>query len=93
MADPKAGMNPGEVTLGNVRKPKPEWNPSSVTLEDVQGMNPREFRTWNFLELRVIHKANVETKEAVKGISDKVWAALIGIVFLLITVLGEAIFK
>lgn len=86
MADPKAGMNPGEGTL---EKPKPEWNPDSVTLEDVQGMNPREFRTWNFLELKAIHKTNVETKKAVEKQDVRMWAALIGIVMMLLLVIGE----
>lgn len=92
MADPKAGMNPGEGTPGNVQKPKPEWNPNSVTLEDVQGMGPREFRTWNFLELRAIHKANVETKKAVNKQDARMWAALIGIVMTLLLVIGGAVF-
>ena len=92
MADPKAGMNPGEGTLENVRKPKPKLNPNSVTLEDVQGMGPREFRTWNFLELRAIHKTNVETKKAVNKQDARMWAALIGIVMTLLLVIGGAVF-
>ncbi|GAI44256.1 unnamed protein product, partial [marine sediment metagenome] len=47
---------------------KPKYNPDSVTLDAVQKMGPREFRQWNFLELKAIHKSNVETKEAIKGL-------------------------
>jgi len=69
--------------------PKPKWNPSSVTLKDVQGMGPKEFRTWNFLELREIHKANIECKATLKGLDNRAWAALISILVVLIVVLGE----
>ena len=68
---------------------KPKWNPSSVTLEDVQGMGPKEFRTWNFLELKEIHKANIECKATLKGLDTRMWAALISIVVTLLLILGE----
>lgn len=70
---------------------KPKFNPSSVTLADIQGMPPREFRQWNFLELRAIHKTNVETKEAVKKQDARMWAALIGIVLTVLMVFGQAL--
>lgn len=72
-------------------------NPDSITLENVQSMPPREFRQWNFLELKAIHKEikgctekNKETREAVKGLDNRMWAALIGIVIMVLMVLGEA---
>jgi len=69
---------------------KPKYNPDSVTLDTVQGMSLREFRQWNFLELKAIHKSNVETKEAVKGLDNRMWAALIGIVIMVLMIFGEA---
>lgn len=77
---------------------KPGLNPNSITLENVQNMPPREFRQWNFLELKAIHKEikggtekNKETWEAVKALDNRVWAALIGIVITLLIVIGEAL--
>jgi len=63
---------------------KPKWNPSSVGLKDVQEMSPREFRQWNFLELNAI-------EEAVKKQDARMWAALIGIVMILLMVFGQAL--
>jgi len=77
---------------------KPKFNPSSVTLADIQGMAPREYRQWNFLELKAIHKEikgqtekNKDTRQAVKALDNRMWAALIGIVLTVLMVFGQAL--